>query len=367
MTTKVSVFGLTLDELTAWMVEHGQPVYRARQIFQAIYHRPLTGFSDLKEIPQPLREQLAASFSFATINTLEHQLSVDGTQKWLLGLDDQQTIETVMIPAPVLKSRTGADKEETSSRRTVCASTQVGCAFGCAFCASGLKGLKRNLTTGEIVQQILLVEQGLGKERVSNIVFMGMGEPLANYDNLIKAIRIINSEQGLKIGARKITISTVGLVPMIERLAKEGLQLELAISLHASNDRLREQIMPVNRKYKMEELIAACRAYAGATKRMLTFEYILIDGLNDGIAQAKELAELLKGLLCKVNLIPCHPIPGTPWGRPPQLRMIAFERQLRNSGVQCTLRRSRGLDIDGACGQLRLRKEGSAGAPAEVK
>jgi len=201
---------------------------------------------------------------------------------------------------------------------------------------------------------VVQANESMRPERVSHVVFMGMGEPLSNYDNVLRAIRILNAPEGLKIGARRITISTVGLVPMIERLAKEGLQVELSISLHAPNDRLRGQIMPVNRKYPVAQLLSACRAYVKKTKRLITFEYILIDQVNDGPEQAKELAHLLKGLPCKVNLIPCHPIPGIPFQRPPQGRMLAFERALRRAKIACTLRKSRGLEIEGACGQLRL-------------
>lgn len=192
--------------------------------------------------------------------------------------------------------------------------------------------------------------------RVTHVVFMGMGEPLANYESLLTAIRILNAPEGLGIGARKITISTVGLVPMIERLATEGLQVELSISLHAPTDALRARLMPVNAKYPLTQLLPCCRAYAAATKRLITFEYILIDQVNDSPREARGLAGLLRGLLAKVNLIPCHPTPGTAWRRPPMARLLAFERALQRGGIPCTLRRSRGLDIDGACGQLRLRR-----------
>jgi len=237
----------------------------------------------------------------------------------------------------------------------VCVSTQVGCAYACAFCASGQAGFRRHLTAGEIVQQILLIQRA-ETCRVSNVVFMGMGEPLANYDQVLRAIRIVNAPEGLRIGARRITISTVGLVPMIARLAGEQIQVELSISLHGPDDATRGRLMPVNRKHPVADLLAACRAYSQATRRLITFEYILIDGVNDSAAAAERLARLVKGFPCKVNLIPCHPTPGAPWARPPMARMVAFERVLRRYGLPCTLRRSRGLDIDGACGQLRLRR-----------
>ncbi len=339
-----SLYDLTPSQLEAWVVQQGQSPYRAHQILEALYQKDQGDPSSWTVIPKSLRDQLSREFPESPFSLVQKQESSDGTAKWLWKLHDGQLLETVLIPA-------------AESRRTVCVSTQVGCAYRCAFCASGMKGFLRDLTAGEIVQQVVQVDRSLRPGRVGNIVFMGMGEPLSNYDNVIRAIRILNSPDGLKIGARKITISTVGLVPMMERLAKEGLQIELAISLHAPNDQVRGKLMPVNRRYPMVRLLAACRAYVKATKRLITFEYILIDGVNDQPEHAEELAKRLKGLFCKVNLIPCHPIPGAPWGRPPQTRMLAFEKILRLKGIACTLRTSRGLDIEGACGQLRLRHE----------
>ena len=351
-----SLYDLTLAELTAWVAGQGEPAYRARQLFHELYQRGVSDVAAMTELPKRFRQQVAEAFAVETVSPLESQQSADGTVKWLSKLVDGQLIETVLIPAP----RKSAGPAE--QRRTVCVSTQVGCAYACAFCASGQQGFRRNLTAGEIVQQVLLVQRAAG--RVSNVVFMGMGEPLANYDQLLKAIRILNAPEGLKLGARKITISTVGLAPMIERLSKEGLQIEISVSLHAPTDELRSRLMPVNRKYPLTQLIPTCRAYVEATRRLITFEYILIDQVNDGPQQAKELAALLKGLLCTVNLIPCHPTPGTTWQRPPQARMLAFERTLLTAGIPATLRRSRGLDIDGACGQLRLRRiDGQAALP----
>ncbi len=353
MNLPTTVYDLTLSELKTWVAEQGQPPYRANQIFESVYHRGLEDPVSWKQLPLDFRQACIRRLSGPTLAPAEKQNSADGTWKWLSKLQDGQYLETVLIPS--------------DSRKTICVSTQVGCAYGCAFCASGMKGFRRNLTAGEIVQQVVLIDRhlksvpgteiGTGHQnRVSNIVFMGMGEPLANFDSLLKAIRILNAPEGLNIGARKITISTVGLIPMIERLGKEGLQLELSVSLHAPNDELRGRLMPVNRKYPVKQLIEACRAYVRATKRLITFEYILIDQVNDGPEQAKELAVLLRGLLCKVNLIPCHPIPEVLFKRPPLDRMLAFERILREKKITCTLRRSRGLDIEGACGQLRLRQ-----------
>ncbi len=354
-----SLYDLTLPELTQWVQSHGEPAYRARQIFHALYQgkaasftflsrdvpRSGASFEEMTILPKALRQKLSQDFVLTSLAPFKSQTSSDGTVKWLSQLSDGEFLETVLIPA--------------QARQTVCVSTQVGCAYACAFCASGMDGLRRNLTSGEIVQQVLLMGasplEGSDPIRITNVVFMGMGEPLANYANVLKAVRILNDPEGLRIGARKITISTVGLVPMIERLAREGLQVELSISLHAPNDPLRGELMPVNRKYPLKELIAAAKAYAETTKRLITFEYILIDEVNDGLPQAKELVQLLKGMRAKVNLIPCHPTSGTSWVAPPRARMVAFERFLRGDGVPCTLRRSRGLDIDGACGQLRLR------------
>ncbi len=349
-----SLYDLTLAELTEWMAGQGEPSYRAKQIFHELYQRGIADVGAITTLPKELRQRLSKQFPVAQLEQAEKQESSDGTIKYLAKLSDGQSVETVMIPAERQASPSDTAPGASVHRRTVCVSTQVGCAYGCAFCASGLAGFKRNLSAGEIVQQVLMASK---PEKVTNIVFMGMGEPLSNYDNLLKAIRILNGPEGFAIGARKITISTVGLVPMIERLSREGIQVELSISLHAPNDELRGKLMPVNKKYAIAELIQACRAYVQATKRLITFEYILIDQVNDGVKEADELAKLLEGLLCKVNLIPCHPIPGQPWGRPALPRMLAFEKVLRIKGVPCTLRRSRGLDIDGACGQLRLRQE----------
>ncbi len=384
---------MTLPELTAWVSLQEEPDYRAKQIFHALYRRGASSVEQMPELPKSLREKISRDFPDPPAQKAQLQKSEDGTLKLLSKLADGRFVETVLIPS--------------ADRNTVCVSTQVGCAYACAFCASGQAGFDRNLTPGEITQQIVMInkileatggmgqgalqaegdagempapaarssaatlkaERGLSEhgERaltgvrthgrsVTNIVFMGMGEPMANYDNVLKSVRILNDPEGLKIGARRITISTVGLVPMIRRLMGEGLQVELAISLHAPNDDLRRSLMPVNAKYPLKELIIACHQYVEVTNRIVTFEYILIDGINDSPKEARQMGELLQGLHSKVNLIPCHPTPNTPWNRPPMGRMIAFEKILKEKKVSCTLRRSRGLDIDGACGQLRLRK-----------
>jgi len=344
-----SFYGLTFPELSGWLAKKGQPSYRARQIYEALYQKGKEDPAEWTTLPKPLREEFAREFSGPELEEAQAQVSADGTAKRLWKLLDGSFVETVMIPV--------------EGRRTVCVSSQVGCAYRCTFCASGMEGLTRNLSAGEIVEQVVRMDRFLKPDRVTHIVFMGMGEPLSNYSQLLQSIRILNAPEGLKIGARKITISSVGLVPMIEKLAQEDLQVELSISLHAPNDGLRGKIMPVNRKHPMVPLLAACKAYVKHTKRLITFEYILIDALNDQPEHAEELAGRLKGLLCKVNLIPCHPVPGASFGRPPMERMAAFEKILREKGITCTLRQSRGLDIEGACGQLRLHHETSGPRP----
>ena len=246
----------------------------------------------------------------------------------------------------------------SSDRHTVCVSTQVGCAYGCKFCASGLEGVKRNLTAAEIVDQVLQVQK-LNGEKVDNIVVMGMGEPLANYDNLLRALRIINAPWGLGIGARKITVSTVGLVPRIKQLAGEPMQIRLAVSLHGATDDVREKIMPVNKKHPLKELLAACDYYVNTKKRTMTFEYILIDGVNDSLEQAHKLGAIARRLRAKVNLIPYNPVEGLPWKRPERDRCKMFQHTLQSHDVTSTLRMEKGTDINAACGQLRLQHEKS--------
>ena len=300
----------------------------------------------MSNLPAELRAVLAARFTLGSIETVRRLGSHDTTQKFLFRLPDGQLIETVLIPAsPALYG-------EASDRRTLCISTQVGCAYGCKFCASGLDGWKRNLRAGEIVEQILRVEQAVG-ERVNNLVFMGMGEPLANYDQLLRAIGIINASWGVGLGARHITVSTSGLAPQIRQLADQPLQIRLAISLHGATDEVRTQIMPVNRKYPIALLMEACRYYHAHKKQKLTFEYILIDNVNDTEAQAVALGRLAAELEAKVNLIPYNTVEGLAWHRPPLARQQAFQNTLRAQGVSATLRREKGHDIAAACGQLR--------------
>jgi 23S rRNA (adenine2503-C2)-methyltransferase len=273
--------------------------------------------------------------------------SRDATRKFLFRLADGNLIESVLIPAsPALYG-------SRSDRRTICISTQVGCAYGCKFCASGLDGFSRNLQPNEIVDQIIAVERESG-EKIDNIVFMGMGEPLANFDNLIGAIRIINAPWGLGVGARHITVSTSGLAPQIRKLADEPLQIRLAISLHGATDAVRDQIMPINRRYNIDMLLSACDYYVARKKQRLTFEYILIADVNDADDQARLLAKHSRRLNAKVNLIPYNTVAGLPWSRPALDRQEKFLSILRTADVATTLRREKGHDIDAACGQLRL-------------
>ena len=318
---------------------------------QWIYEKPVESFEQMSNLPAALREKLAAGFDLNAVHALKTRNATDTTEKFLFQLRDHSLIETVLIPAtPGLTS--------SSDRHTVCVSTQVGCAFACKFCASGLDGVKRNLTAAEIVDQVLRVQK-LSGDKVNNIVVMGMGEPLANYDNLLRALKIINAPWGLGIGARKITVSTVGLVPRIKQLADEPMQIRLAVSLHGATDEVREKIMPVNKKYPLKELLAACDYYANTKKRMMTFEYILIDGVNDSLEQAHKLGAIARRLHAKVNLIPYNPVEGLPWKRPDRDRCKMFQHTLQSHDVTSTLRMEKGTDINAACGQLRLQHENS--------
>lgn len=334
----------------------------------------------MTNLPKDLRGDLAATFSLKTLELVRKQGAQDTTQKFLWRLEDGAFIESVLIPAnPDLYG-------EASDRHTLCVSTQVGCAYGCRFCASGLEGWKRNLGPEEIIEQVLAVErwnqnrvpspkskvqspegaaelpQETGRTEqpgrlVSNLVIMGMGEPLANYENLMKALTILNAPWGSGIGARKITISTSGLVPQIRLLAEQQLQFRLAISLHGATDAVRSKIMPVNRKYPLKELTAACEYYHQRKGKMITFEYILIEGVNSGLVQIRPLAALARKLNAKVNLIPYNKVEGLPWERPTEEAAEAFLKALEKQKVTATLRREKGHDIDAACGQLRLKTE----------
>jgi 23S rRNA (adenine2503-C2)-methyltransferase len=354
---------LTREELEAQFTVWKQPVYRVEQLLEWLYARRAASWAEMTNLPQALRDLLGQNYSLHTHELARKQGSHDTTQKFLWKLADGALIESVLIPAnPALYG-------EASDRHTLCVSTQVGCAYGCKFCASGLDGWKRNLSASEIIEQVFSVErwharQPKGENQpkasgrlVDNLVIMGMGEPLANYDNLIKALRILNAPWGGGIGARKITISTSGLAPQIRRLAAEPLQFRLAISLHGATDAVRDRIMPVNRKYPLRELVSACEDYQKVKGRMITFEYILIAGVNDSVEQARPLAALTKKLFAKVNLIPYNKVDGLPWERPDEAAQDAFLAALEKEKAIATLRREKGHDIDAACGQLRLKTE----------
>jgi 23S rRNA (adenine2503-C2)-methyltransferase len=366
---------LAREELEAHFKLWEQPAYRVGQLLDWLYVRRVTAWDAMTNLPKILREKLKETFSLQTLELVRKQGSHDTTQKFLWRLHDHSLIESVLIPAnPALYG-------EASDRHTLCISTQVGCAYGCKFCASGLEGWKRNLTPDEIVEQVLAVErwneQNAEREMqsaespkdsiphsalraprlINNIVVMGMGEPLANYYNLLQALKILNAPWGGGIGARKITISTSGLAPQIRRLAKEPLQFRLAISLHGATDETRNKIMPVNRKYPLKELINACEEYQHTKGRMITLEYILIAGVNDSIDQTKPLASLARKLYAKVNLIPYNKVEGLQWERPSEEACENFLAALEKQKVIATLRREKGGDIDAACGQLRLKTE----------
>lgn len=358
---KPSIHGETPESLGERLVAGGHPRYRAGQIFEWIYPRRAESPEVMTNLPAPLRAWLAEHYDFEATALMQRKASSDVTQKILQRLRDGSLIETVIIRAPM----EGVGQEK--SRRTICISTQVGCAYGCKFCASGLEGWKRDLSVGEIVSQLVQVcriediadpaRAAEGLASFDNIVVMGMGEPLANYDNLLAALRIVNAPWGFGFGARRVTISTSGVVPKILKLADEPLGFRLAISLHGATNEVREQIMPVNRKYPLEQLIPAAKAFARKHGRMLTLEFILIEDINDSLDQAKRLAVIARELHAHVNLIPYNKVEGLPWVRPSLTRQDRFVKELRALGVTATLRREKGHDIDAACGQLRLQKE----------
>jgi 23S rRNA (adenine2503-C2)-methyltransferase len=349
-----SLLGMMPAEVEALIKEMGEPGFRAKQVVEWTFVRRVADIEAMTNLPKALRERLkerlvTRSMSIATVSG-----SADTTRKFLLKLNDGRYVETVLIPAnPALYGG-------KSDRRTLCVSSQVGCAYDCKFCASGLAGFTRNLTAGEIVEQIVQVEAHTG-ERVDNLVFMGMGEPLANFSNLIKAIEILNAEWGIGIGARHMTVSTSGLAPQIHKLADFPLQIRLAISLHGASDPVRNEIMPVNRKYPLAELFEALEAWNAKRKQFLTFEVILIEDVNDGLDQARMLAKRARSVNAKVNLIPYNTVDGLPWKRPSEQRQDAFLEVLTSAGVTATLRREKGHDIAAACGQLRLKQETSEG------
>jgi 23S rRNA (adenine2503-C2)-methyltransferase len=357
---KTPLTGETLDSLTARLAERGEPAFRARQILDWLYKKRVRSWDEMSNLPKPLRTWLAETFDLLPADLVLNKQSEDVTDKLLLELRDQSLIETVIIRVP--QEGVGLDL----SRKTICISTQVGCAMGCVFCASGLAGLKRDLSAGEIVAQLLQVcyreDARTPRARMElasfdNIVVMGMGEPLANYDALIRALTILNAEWGLGFGARRITISTSGLVPKILKLAEEPLGFRLAISLHGATDEVREKIMPVNKAFPLAKLLPAVRTFSEKHGRMITLEFILIEEINDSLEQAEKLRDIALDLHAHVNLIPYNTVEGLPWKRPSITRLERFADILRDARISVTLRREKGHDIDAACGQLRLKTE----------
>lgn len=380
-TEQVDIKSLTRGELFEVFQEWDEENYRVTQVLQWLYNQQATNWEQMSNLSKKLRRQLAESFRLTTLDLVETSGSEDSTMKFLWKLPDDEMVESVWIPAnPAIYG-------DPSDRRTLCVSTQVGCAYGCKFCASGLEGFRRNLNVEEIVEQLVAVERwnriqhpivkdpdargpkrGLGRETsaVQNLVIMGMGEPLANYDNLMKALWLLNASWGGNIGARKITISTSGLVPQIFRLADEPPQFRLAISLHGATDEVRNALMPVNKKYPLAELSKACDYYFEKKGRMITLEYILIKGVNDGLDQIKPLIALAKRWNAKVNLIPYNTVSGLKWERSEEDVQEKFLKALRDEEIWATLRLEKGHDIDAACGQLRLkssRKKSESQAP----
>ena len=357
---KPPLTGETLDSLTEKLRARGEPAFRAKQILDWLYKKRARSWDEMTNLSKPLRAWLAETFDFMPTTLVLNKQSEDVTDKLLLELRDQSLIETVIIRAP--QEGVGLDH----SRKTICISTQVGCAMACAFCASGLAGLKRDLNAGEIVAQLLQVcyreDARTPRARMElasfdNIVVMGMGEPLANYDNLLRALTILNADWGLGFGARRITISTSGLVPKIQKLADEPLGFRLAISLHGATDEVREKIMPVNKAFPLAKLIPAVRAFSEKHGRMVTLEFILIEDVNDSLEQAEKLRDIARDLHAHVNLIPYNTVEGLPWKRPSITRQERFADILRAARISVTLRREKGHDIDAACGQLRLKTE----------
>ena len=358
---KPPIHGETKESLAARLAETGESAFRAGQILEWVYKRRAASPEVMTNLSAKLRAWLADTFDFGSNQLILNKRSNDVTSKLLQRLRDGSLIETVIIRAP--QEGVGLDR----SRKTICISTQVGCAMGCKFCASGLEGLKRNLSAGEIVAQLLEVcrledahapdKAAAGLASFDNIVVMGMGEPMANYDALMAALKTLNADWGLGFGARRVTLSTSGIVPKILQLADEQLGFRLAISLHGATNEVREQIMPVNKAYPLEKLIPACREFAKKHGRMLTLEFILIQDVNDSLDQARALAGIANDLHAHVNLIPYNTVEGLPWIRPSITRQDRFVKILKDRKVSVTLRREKGHDIDAACGQLRLKTE----------
>ena len=322
--------------LGAWLAERGEPPYRTRQILPRLWQRPVASWEDATELPELLRRALPEAFPLRRLPVVARQVSSDGTEKYLWDLGDGEAVESVLIPE--------------GKRRTLCISSQVGCALGCVFCATGRMGFRRNLSAAEIACQVREVILQDSERKPTNVVFMGMGEPLLNWEAVNTALTQLNHPEGLGIGARHITVSTVGILPNLAKLAQRPEQFRLALSLHAPTPELRHELMPIEKKYGLPAVIAAL----GRFRRRVTLEYVLIGGTNDGLEQADQLARLARPLGALVNLLPLHPGGAPDLAASPRAQMLAFERRLRRHGIEAVLRRSRGLDISAACGQLRV-------------
>ena len=337
---KPNIKELTLKAFEAELVERKEPSYRGKQVWQWLFQKRAASFAEMTNLSSALRARLAEDFTISRLATLREAVSKDGTRKFLFGLCDGHSIESVLIPE--------------AKRMTLCVSTQAGCGFGCAFCATAVLGLKRNLRASEILDQILEASRSLaGDQRITHVVLMGMGEPLANYAETVKALNVMtDTSWGIGISPRRITLSTVGLVPQIQRLMEET-KVNLAVSLHAATDELRGQLMPVNRKYSLQQLMDCCRALPIPRRKRVTFEYVLLRGVNDSMEDAKALCQLLHGIRCKVNVIPFNPHPGSSYRRPDDAEVERFQQFLQAQGLQINIRRPRGDDIQAACGQLQ--------------
>lgn len=340
---KKNLFGYTLKELEEEMVAKGENAYRARQLYEWIYVKKVYDFSLMSDISKSFREALKNEYCLVLPTLFKEQDSADGTVKLLLEMEDGAKVETVLM--------------RYDYGNVICVSSEVGCSMGCAFCASGLLKKERGLKTYEMTGEVVLMNELLKKEgeNVTHIVVMGTGEPFDNYEETLRFVHIMNEQKGLAIGARHITVSTCGLVEGIKKYADEGIQINLAISLHAPNDEIRKRLMPIANRYSIKEVLDAVRAYIDKAGRRVTFEYILIKDVNDSLACADELADLLKGILCYVNLIPLNPVKEKPFERSPANNVRAFSERLNQKGINCTVRKEFGTDIDAACGQLRVK------------
>ncbi len=340
-----NIYDYTIDDLKDYFASIGEKPFRATQLFEWLYKKRISSFDEITNIKKDVINKLKEDFELITLEELVVQESSDGTIKFLFGLPDFNKIETVLM--------------RHNYGNSVCVTTQLGCNIGCSFCASGLLKKKRDLTAGEVVAQILQVQKHLDKtgERVSHIVVMGIGEPFDNYENTMKFINTVNQPKGLEIGARHITVSTSGIVPKIYEFADQETQVNLAISLHAPNDELRSQIMKINNVYPLKELMKSIEYYIDKTNRRITFEYIILDGVNDKVEHAHELSDLIRGLNAYVNIIPFNQVDESGYGRSNKERILKFYDVLKKRGINCTVRREQGHDIDAACGQLRAKHE----------